>query len=124
VDRVGRRQSLRPRSRLGRRTLAGERVAAALERGSRPTLEAAYDSPLKASAARPSERMLTERELEVLGLVAEGVTNAEIANALVVSVRTLHAHLRSVYRKLGVRTRTAAVRRGAELGLVRPHTQD
>lgn len=53
---------------------------------------------------------LTSREYDVLRLLGEGLSNAEIADTLVVSVRTVHAHLRSIYRKLGVRSRTAAVR--------------
>jgi DNA-binding NarL/FixJ family response regulator len=44
--------------------------------------------------------------------------NAQIARRLVVSVRTVHAHLRSIYRKLGVHTRTAAARAATERGLL------
>jgi DNA-binding NarL/FixJ family response regulator len=61
---------------------------------------------------------LTEREVEVLGLVAKGLTNQEIADQLVVSPRTVHAHLRSIYDKLGVHSRTAAVREAVNLQLV------
>ena len=52
---------------------------------------------------------LTAREVEVLQLVADGLSNAEIAERLVLSQRTVHAHLRSIFDKLGVNTRTAAV---------------
>jgi predicted ATPase/DNA-binding CsgD family transcriptional regulator len=52
---------------------------------------------------------LTTREIEVLLLVADGLSNAEIAERLVLSERTVHAHLRSIFDKLGVNTRTAAV---------------
>jgi predicted ATPase/DNA-binding CsgD family transcriptional regulator len=52
---------------------------------------------------------LTAREIEVMQLVADGLSNAEIAERLVLSQRTVHAHLRSIYDKLGVNTRTAAV---------------
>jgi ATP/maltotriose-dependent transcriptional regulator MalT len=51
---------------------------------------------------------LTAREVEVLQLVADGLSNAEIADRLVLSQRTIHAHLRSIYDKLGVNSRTAA----------------
>jgi DNA-binding NarL/FixJ family response regulator len=51
---------------------------------------------------------LTTREVEVLQLVADGLSNAEIADRLVLSQRTVHAHLRSIFDKLGVNTRTAA----------------
>ena len=60
---------------------------------------------------------LTARELEVLALVAEGRTDAEVAETLVVSLRTVHAHLRSIYRKLDVHTRSAATRYALEHGL-------
>jgi predicted ATPase/DNA-binding CsgD family transcriptional regulator len=52
---------------------------------------------------------LTDREIDVLRLVADGLSNAEIAERLVLSQRTVHAHLRSIFDKLGVNTRTAAV---------------
>lgn len=60
---------------------------------------------------------LTERELEVLGLVAEGLTDAQVAGRLYLSPATVSWHLREVYRKLGVRSRTAALRKAAQLGL-------
>ena len=53
---------------------------------------------------------LTSRELEVLRLLARDLTDAQIAQELVVSRRTVHAHLRSIYRKLDVRSRLAAAR--------------
>ena len=61
---------------------------------------------------------LTEREIEVLRLVADGMDNSAIADHLVVSPRTVHAHLRSVYAKLGVTTRTAAAHEAQRLHLV------
>jgi DNA-binding CsgD family transcriptional regulator len=54
---------------------------------------------------------LTRRELEVLSLAAEGNTNQQIAQCLDVGTQTVKFHLSNVYRKLGVRTRTAAARR-------------
>jgi predicted ATPase/DNA-binding CsgD family transcriptional regulator len=61
---------------------------------------------------------LTAREVDILRLVASGRSDAQVAEALVVSLRTVHAHLRSVYRKLGVHSRTAATRYAIERGLV------
>lgn len=58
---------------------------------------------------------LTAREIEVLRLVADGLSNAEIADRLVLSQRTVHAHLRSIFDKLGVNTRTAAAHAVASL---------
>jgi DNA-binding NarL/FixJ family response regulator len=61
---------------------------------------------------------LTPREVEVLRLVAAGLSNAQIAQQLVVSPRTVEAHLRSIFRKLAVTSRTAAARFALEHGLV------
>jgi two-component system response regulator NreC len=61
---------------------------------------------------------LTPRELEVLGLVAEGHTNPEIAERLVVSVRTVETHRSAIYRKLGSTNRAELVRFARDHGLV------
>jgi DNA-binding NarL/FixJ family response regulator len=61
---------------------------------------------------------LTEREVEVLRLVALGLTDSEVANQLFLSVRTVNAHLRSIYRKVGVRSRAAAGRFAEENDLL------
>jgi DNA-binding NarL/FixJ family response regulator len=58
---------------------------------------------------------LTAREIDVLHLVADGLTNAEIADLLALSPRTVHAHLRSIVDKLGVNNRTAAAHAVASL---------
>jgi predicted ATPase/DNA-binding CsgD family transcriptional regulator len=62
---------------------------------------------------------LTSREIDVLHLVADGLSNAEIADRLVLSERTVHAHLRSIFDKLGVNTRTAAAYAVASLFAIR-----
>jgi len=61
---------------------------------------------------------LTLREIDVLRLVGKGLSDAEIAEDLILSVRTVNAHLRSIYRKLGVTSRTAATRWALENGYV------
>src|SRR6266699_745607 len=66
---------------------------------------------------------LTEREVEVLHLLAMGLTNAQIAEQLTISLRTVHAHVRSIYSKLGISSRSAATRyaihhRIAEVGIL------
>lgn len=60
---------------------------------------------------------LTEREQEVLSLVATGLSNREIAEQLKVSPRTVGAHLANIFSKLNVKTRTAAVRKAVSLDL-------
>lgn len=61
---------------------------------------------------------LTQRELEVLRLLAQGKTNKEISSALVISERTTKFHVSSILRKLGVGNRTEAVASAAKLGLI------
>jgi LuxR family maltose regulon positive regulatory protein len=58
----------------------------------------------------PAVAGLTEREVAVLRVLAEGLTNAQMARRLYVSERTVAAHLRAVYRKIGVANRSAATR--------------
>ncbi len=61
---------------------------------------------------------LSVRELEVLRLLATGLTDAQIAEQLVLSLHTIHAHLRTIYSKLGVTSRSAATRYAFEHQLV------
>jgi len=64
------------------------------------------------------EEVLTSRELEVLELVASGLTNREIAGRLDISEHTVKFHISTIYGKLGASTRTEAVRRAVRRGLV------
>jgi DNA-binding NarL/FixJ family response regulator len=74
--------------------------------------------------ARPAHTDdLTQRELEVLRLVAEGKTNAEIAQSLFISVGTVKVHVERIIDKLGVSDRTQAAVRAVELGYVSSPSQ-
>jgi DNA-binding CsgD family transcriptional regulator len=78
-------------------------------------------APPPAFAADDSvrERLgITRRELEILGLVARGLSNREIGEALFVSENTVKTHCSRAFDKLGARRRTEAVQRSKELGLL------
>lgn len=84
-----------------------------------PSLGAALLAP-DAATARPAGPggELSEREVEVLTLIANGLTNAEIAERLFVSVRTVETHRAHIHQKLNVRTRAEIVRVAREAGIL------
>lgn len=67
---------------------------------------------------RLQELAITKRELEILGLIANGMSNREIAERLFVSENTVKTHSSRLFDKLSARRRTQAVQRGKELGLI------
>jgi len=77
---------------------------------------------LPASPAQPLIEPLSQRELEVLQLMAEGLTNQEIAAGLFLSQHTVKVHTRNIYGKLGVHNRTQAAARARELAILFPPT--
>ncbi len=79
-------------------------LPAALRRGPRAT-------------TRTHPAGLTQREAEVLGLVAAGLRNAEIAERLYLTPKTVSHHLSAIYSKLGVETRIEAAQAAAQLGI-------
>ena len=80
--------------------------------------------PVSASISAPAPEQtglvdpLSERELEVLGLMSEGLTNQDIASRLVLSLSTVKTHLINIYGKLDVHSRTEALFRAKELNLL------
>jgi len=72
----------------------------------------------RAPVKQPLIEALSERELEVLRLLESDLDGPEIARELAVSLNTMRTHTKSIYAKLGVTSRRAAVRRAAELGLL------
>jgi DNA-binding CsgD family transcriptional regulator len=73
--------------------------------------------PPSAPISTPTQEFLSPRELEVLRLVAEGLSNAAIAERLVLSVNTVQSHVRSILAKLDVTSRSAATRYALDHGL-------
>lgn len=94
--------------------LSAIRAAAAGQSALAPTIT----SRLLGRVRQPSTS-LSSRELEVVELVAEGKTNADIGRLLFVSEPTVKSHLVHIFGKLGVQTRTAAVNKAREQGLIR-----
>ncbi len=67
------------------------------------------------------KKNLTERELEVLQYVAEGKTNKEIAQILMITHHTVKAHVASIIRKVGVKNRLDAALIAVTKGIITPH---
>jgi DNA-binding NarL/FixJ family response regulator len=105
---------------LARLQLGAEIFATAWTEGRQMTPEQAFTArtqdTLIHSQEYPGE--LTLREVEVLRLLAQGLTNTQIAERLVISPRTVNAHLRSIYSKLAITSRTAATRYAIEHQLI------
>jgi DNA-binding NarL/FixJ family response regulator len=73
-------------------------------------------SPLEGQPAQAAGEVLSDRETEVLRLAAQGMSNMEIADSLTLSVRTVQTHLRSIFNKLGVGSRSEAIVFGLKKG--------
>jgi DNA-binding NarL/FixJ family response regulator len=101
-----------PREELFRAVLAAAKGEAVLS----PTVA----SRLLSQVRTPAKEPLSQRELEVLGLVARGAANREAAARLFISEATVKTHLLHIYAKLGVNDRAAAVAAAFERGLLTP----
>jgi len=85
------------------------------------TAEAEQTGPTKTRVPKPQlVDPLSEREIEVLQLIAEGLTNREIASRLFLALNTVKVHTSNIYGKLGVNNRTKAVARARALGIIPP----
>ena len=78
----------------------------------------AEDAPFELDSGKLKELGITQREHEILGLIAEGLSNREIGERLFVSENTVKTHSSRLFGKLGVNRRVQAVQRGRELGLL------
>ena len=105
-------------------TVQGVALAVALAvpaiAGAQGVIQQGRMSAALAKLAEGSEKRfrLTPRELEVLRLVAQGLTNEQVAEDLVISPRTVETHLTSIYSKIGVSSRSAATRYAMQQHLV------
>jgi len=100
------------------RRVAGRGVA---PNYARRMLEAFAETPrVMPAVAQPIVEPLTERELEVLQLLAAGLSNRAMAQALVITVGTVKRHITNIYGKLGVNNRVQAVAKARELNVLQP----
>jgi LuxR family maltose regulon positive regulatory protein len=81
-------------------------------------LLAAFETKPSPPSASPLIEPLSQRELEVLKLIADGLSNQEIGERLFLALDTIKGHNRRIFDKLEVKRRTEAIARGRELGLV------
>jgi len=95
-------------------TLTGKRTPTTIIR----EVPAQAAGPFVANEARISEFGITPRELEILGLIATGLSNREIAARLFVSENTVKTHSSRLFDKLGAKRRTQAVQIGKSAGLI------
>jgi ATP/maltotriose-dependent transcriptional regulator MalT len=112
---LGRKDAAAEQARLARDALQGMRA----EREAQRAAELVSEFDADASPASPAaSTVLTPRELEVLKLIAQGLSNPEIAERLVLSEHTVHRHLANILRKLNLSSRAAAAAWGVRAGLV------
>ena len=112
-----RRRGRVDRSPRPRRTAGTELRGGAPGSGQRRQSSVRHPGAEPGASDRPSLLTLTAREREVLALLAEGMTNAQLAQTLFISERTANRHVSNIYTKLGVHNRTQAARAAVAAGL-------
>jgi len=100
------------------KAVTGEALVESLER-----IHAGESLGLDGFSESPVSAALSEREQEVLALIALGMSNRQIAHELYLSVDTIKTHVRSVFGKLGVANRTQAALAAGDVGVGRPPTR-
>jgi LuxR family maltose regulon positive regulatory protein len=97
---------------------AAEALAHLLKHDHLGTVRPAYVEAILAAFSQSRPQMLSDRELDVLRLMAEGLTYNEVAKRLFVSVNTVRTHVKAIYGKLGVSNRTQAIERATRKQLL------
>jgi ATP/maltotriose-dependent transcriptional regulator MalT len=99
-------------------TLTGKKTAAIIQKTVIKEIPSQASGPFVAAETRASSLGITARELEILGLIATGLSNREIAGRLFVSENTVKTHSSRLFDKLGAKRRTQAVVIGKSAGLI------
>ena len=108
---------------IARRVLAKYQAMHLVERDAAPTPGASNAQPLPAADAA-GRALLSAREQDVLELIARGFSYGEISRLKAVSVHTIQSHIKNLYAKLAVHSRSEAVYEATRMGLLRPPTSD
>ncbi len=116
LDRMGRGDAAVRQATLAARLL--DAIGAGGEAARARELLAGLGAPPVPRRPAAGDRLLTPREVEVLRLVADGLTDGEVAARLVLSRHTVHRHLQNAYARLGCSSRAAAVAEASRLGLL------
>jgi len=112
------RQLLQAASQVESTAAYANRLLAALESEAQHGIQEGFTQKIIPSQTCPLVEPLTEREIEILDLIAKGLSNQEIAQSLFISLPTVKWHTTNIYNKLGVRSRTQAVVQARSVGIL------